>query len=386
VFLELIERANLTLAADSTQVSIERLFEEGDNFRAALQWALTNRGDVTLGQRLTGELWGSFFHRTVRGLSESEGRRWAAAALRLVDEHTPRSVIARLHLTEGQLARTEGNFVQAFASTERAAIEYRALNDSKGIVCAQALMSHALIQLGKRAEAAALLRKNLDLARKLPESQTRDLMFTLRLLAIAEADLESARNYIGEALKIGAATGHKHASAYALQNLAECEFRAGDCESALCHASDALERLIELGSSAVEAKVFALNEISLFLTSLARYDEARSYAYEALHDSRERGMVADFLWSLENIAGIQAFAAAIEPAPWNQYSRAARLLGFADAQRAALGGVRYDFAQPQFDQILSVLHDGLGAEVADQLMRDGAVITEDEATELALTS
>lgn len=385
-FLELVERANLARASGSAQLSIERVTEEGDNFRAALQWSLTNRGDVSLGQRLTGELWGLYFIQIVRGFSLSEGRSWVAAALCLADEQTPKNVVARLHLSNVQIAISASNYAQVFASAERAASEYKALNDSSGIVNAQNFMSHALINLGKRTEAAALLRKNLLLARKLSDSRTSELAWTLRLLASTEGDLAIARNYIGEALEIYAAIGLKHASAYALQNLAECEFRAGDAESALSHASDALERLIDLGSSAVLAKVFALNEISLFLTSLARYDEARSYAIEALHDAWERDMVAHFLWSLENIAGILVLAATNEPGAGADCSRAARVLGFAGARRAALGGLRNDFAQPHFDRIVGLLRDELGGEAAARLMADGATITEDEAIELAMSS
>ena len=73
-------------------------YEEQDNWRAALQWTLIDQGDVLLGQRLAGDL-SPLWHLC----APVEGRRWITTALKLVDEQTPTSILAKLSYAEATI-------------------------------------------------------------------------------------------------------------------------------------------------------------------------------------------------------------------------------------------------------------------------------------------
>jgi tetratricopeptide (TPR) repeat protein len=275
-----------------------------ENFRAALEWALIERGDVLLGQRLTCELsaWPSFRY--------SGARRWIAAALDLVDEQTPTNIFADLTFKAGEISTgtTARQFERELADSERALKLYRALGDSGGVVKAQNNIAHALIYLGRRAEAKALLDANVLLARQLDRAErNRYLPFSLRFLAIAsEHQIDAARAYIAEALQINKVVGGGLEVAGTLLDLGECEFGAGNVEVALRQALDAVAALTTEKRPAAFAQSDAFNQISLYLTTLGRYTEAKAYACRALAIAREHCFDADAVSSLENIAAITA--------------------------------------------------------------------------------
>ena len=104
-YLELAKRFDRAYDTEFEGVWRERSRKELDNWRTALQWALADRGDVVLGQRLAGELaavWCSF--------ASLEGWRWIELAVELIDERTPSNVIARLNGTEAAIAPLLGEF------------------------------------------------------------------------------------------------------------------------------------------------------------------------------------------------------------------------------------------------------------------------------------
>lgn len=51
---------------------------------------------------------------------------------------------------------------------------------------------------------------------------------------------------------------------------------------------------------------------------------------------------------------------------------------------AALASVRYEWVQPQYDQVLAALHDALGTDAVASLLVEGARMTENQAVEAAL--
>jgi predicted ATPase/transcriptional regulator with XRE-family HTH domain len=133
------------------------------NWRAALGWALGERGDVTLGQRLAAArrlMW--------RGLTHAEARRWVRTALELVDELTPPHVVARLEHADAHGASMFGERKVSLAAAERALVRYRALGDALGIAWAQHLAGGSLVCLGRFTEGEALLREALAGARAGP--------------------------------------------------------------------------------------------------------------------------------------------------------------------------------------------------------------------------
>ena len=62
------------------------------------------------------------------------------------------------------------------------------------------------------------------------------------------------------------------------------------------------------------------------------------------------------------------------------YEQAARILGFVDARLAAMGSARAE-EQQEYDRVLNLLGDAVGADALGKLMAAGAAMTEEQAVE-----
>ncbi|MFY9884906.1 MAG: hypothetical protein WAK15_09040, partial [Candidatus Cybelea sp.] len=138
VFLELAEQLQLAFDSGPDEVWCTLVREELSNWRAALHWALTERGDVLLGQRLVGQL-----NVAWRTFARVEGRRWIALALELVDNRTPRSVLAGLAYCEATVSWQLREYQRSLTTCEDAITHYRTVGDSLGVAHAQAIATVA---------------------------------------------------------------------------------------------------------------------------------------------------------------------------------------------------------------------------------------------------
>ena len=62
---------------------------------------------------------------------------------------------------------------------------------------------------------------------------------------------------------------------------------------------------------------------------------------------------------------------------------AAQLLGYVDTRIAALGAVRQYLQQQEYDRVMPILRDTIGAERFEDLMVLGSTMTEERAIETA---
>ncbi len=302
--LGLAEWFNRAFECEPVEIVRERGKHEGANWRAALHWSLTERGDVILGQRLAGQLgpYFSFVLSTARNtffFGHLEGRRWIALALELVEARTPSSAFAALKHAEARIAGSLSEYERELELSHVALKHYRFLGDSLGIVRAQVTLAHALLYLGRRPEAGAVLESALPFGRELGSQCRFSVACLLRLFALAtDDDVERARTYVEEALRIHRELGHESSIAYALLDSSECELAAGNVERALAHATEAL-------ASAPPANAFAecatAYRLSLCLAASRRYDEARDRARAALIPAREYRLDVYAAWILDQI-------------------------------------------------------------------------------------
>jgi predicted ATPase/transcriptional regulator with XRE-family HTH domain len=354
-----------------------RALPEADNFRAALRWALAARGDILLGQRIASELRGASLVFT-----NTEGQRWIAVALELVDGQTPTSLVAALRLAMGYIANTLREYKLELTSGQEALVHYHLLGDTVGIAQSQAFVSRALLCLGRRAEAQALLDEALPGARGLAGRDRLALAMILRLIALAtEGDAIAARPYIAEAIQIIESLGEKALAAAALIDLSVCEFDAGNLEQALRHVSEALAaaRICERP----DVTCLALDMMSVYLIGLARYEEAKKSAREALDIACEYDLDVYAADALEHLAAVATLRSEIatEPEP-RAYAKATRILGFTDACVRASGSARSAFEQ--YHQTLSALRRAMGPEVVASLIAEGAAMTQEQAIDEAM--
>ena len=377
--LDLAERLGRAYDAEPDEVWRALGREELDNWRAALQWTLIERGDILLGRRLVGELtavWQNFV--------PLEGRRWLVRVFELPEEPTPPEILAGFAYAEAIIASQLREYRETLASSESAIARYRMVGDRLGVARAQTLASYALMSLGRVADAAALLRETLEMARNL--DNRRLLAYTLRCLAYigaAEDDFAAARHYVAEALQIYEAMGAKLKAAWAMDDLGEYEFCAGNAELAVSHATRALATFRSFDDMRGGASV--LSNASGYLVSLGRYDEAYGYAREALELAREHHVDALTAHALQNLAAIGALRPRVDPThAAAARGAAARILGFVDARLASMGSARPHAPAQQYVGMLAMLRDALGTDAVASLMADGTSMTQEQAVEEAL--
>ncbi len=377
-YLELATQLDRVFFYEPDEVLQVQAHEELDNWRAALEWTLTNRGEILLGQRLVGEL-SAFWQNT----APVEGRRWLVCALELVDEQTPPSVVARLSYTEATIAMALAETEVQLASSRRAVARYRVVGDSLGIALAQSREVQALFELGRVAEAKSVLQEALPLARSVGNRWL--VAWILRLSGVAslkETDFVAARGYTAEALQYYKAADGKIDVGFTMLQLSGAEFFAGNAELALRHAADALATFRTINHARGVGS--ALTVMATYLISLARHDEAATSAREALYLAREHHLdvhAADALELLGATAALRLQTGAESSLP--AYVRVARILGFCDARLAALGSPRDHVDLDRRDRVLTVLRDRLGADTVAKLMAAGAAMTEEQVVEEA---
>jgi predicted ATPase/DNA-binding XRE family transcriptional regulator len=379
VCLELSEE--LERAFDSGTHGVWRALvgEEVDNWRVALQWALRERGDVALGQRLVGQL-----NTLWRYFARVEGRRWITLALQLVDDRSPPSVLAKLYFAEATAAWGSREYQRSLTRCEDAIAHYRAAGDSLGAARAQEIAALGLEVLGRLPESQALARDVLSMARTANNQMlATGAMRTLAMLSADSGDFTTARHYIADVLHIYELLGAKWDVPNVLNELACIECLAGNAELALQHGNDAFARRgdFEDPSVAIDLRT----DMARYFIDVARYDEAKSHARETLTLARERHQDVYATFALQHLASIAVLQAqlfserAVAVSP-----RAARILGFADARIAQRGSVLRVDERPFYERTLMALRAAIGAEAAAKLMAEGAAMTEEQAVEEAL--
>jgi predicted ATPase/transcriptional regulator with XRE-family HTH domain len=376
-YLGFAEHYAVTRGDEHYTIHYELGRSEVGNWRAAIQWALTERNDVLTGQRLAAELVCSWGEDAVF----SDAKRWVPAALNLVDEQTPRDAIAKLKHAEAVVAmcRYDHHKVQ-LASALEAAAYYREVGDELRLMQTLDIAGGAFNDLGRGSEARPFLEEALQLARKL--GIRRYIVIVLRNFAqleMDERDFVAARALDVEALQYIKAADDQVQLECVLVHLGDLTFHEGhDAESAVRQVTDVLARGRYIYSPrhiTVHARII----LSEYLVALGRYKEAREYALEAVEAARDEHLDAHLARSLGRLAAIAILRPA-EPMKGVQ-ATVARVLGFVDALFTSLAYETERYVQSE--RVFSRLRDTLGADVFATLFAEGATMTEDEAVEAA---
>jgi predicted ATPase len=377
--LALAERCAELLHGMSDREWMASTSVELENWRAALEWALGTRADVVSGQRLTAAL-NVTWHR----LASAEGRRWVRLALELVDERTPDDVAADLDSTDAMLSERHGEVSAALAAAHRAIARYRELGDLKSALRPQMIAGITLIRLGQPDEAETLLVAALKAAREFGRPVTvGNILDKLAVTLAMHGDLDAARAACVEALSIFERLGKTQSAAIAMTTLADIERRAGDVEAALRLVAEALH---SCGSDPdTDTLRSSLNaNMAAYLVALNRFEEARTFAREALDLASRLQNVLLQTWALQHFAAIAALAPHDPVDSMDQLSRGARLHGFVDAQYAALGAPPEPTDGDERERIWAALRAAIPPEDLAFLIERGAATSAEEAFAEAL--
>jgi predicted ATPase/DNA-binding XRE family transcriptional regulator len=354
-----------------SQVQFER-----ENWRAALQWAFGLEGDVLIGQRLVGE----FIDVLYSVETSAEDMRWVKRAMDTCDDGTPSSVRAKLELAQviGSLPLGRLLEEETLDAAERALHLFEEARDPLGVAVAQMFIGEWLIYKRYVAEGESILRAALDVARA--NGAQRLVAYITRTLSVARAfagDLDAAQALMREVLGMYEVAECSRQQAILRVSVAEYVFRAGDAQAALEMTLETVDTLREY--NLLQFISLTLNNAAAYAMALARFDEARSYARDAIILAAEAGFGWQLAWASQHLAAVAALR--LDQADVDHRAGleiAARSLGFSDALFVELGSPRRFTEEQEYDKVLTLLRFELGDEL-DELMREGASWSVDRA-------
>jgi predicted ATPase/DNA-binding CsgD family transcriptional regulator len=334
-YLALAERLDAQLGSASQQGTLQAIYTDYDNFRAAMSWAI-RRGEAEMVLRLTSAL-ATFWYR--RG-QLSEGREWLGAALALADP-APAHMRARAAREASILARAQGDYAQARVLAEESLALCRQLGDKHDIAAALNVLGNIAGEQGDPLQATELYEESLALLREVGDkSSIAGILHNLGLRAADLGQYDRATTLYAESLALCQELGDplKSTMALVLENWALVAHEQGNHRQAAALLKESLVMSWELGSQVSSAYILAgLAAVALaegqperatrlaavvdgLLTATGlqfepnertRYDQTMTAARRALGDPTWQVLWAEGRAMLTE----EAIAYALEPAP-----------------------------------------------------------------------
>ena len=327
-YLSFAESTEPKLRGVDQSVWLNRLEEEHDNLRTALESSKTQEDDR--GLRLARALW-QFWH--IRGYF-SEGRRWLETML--AHSQAPALIRAQALVGAGYLAHRQDDYDGATRLCTQSLALFRTVGDLSG-------MARSLYVLGQVAE--------------------------------YQGHYDSAKNLFAESLALGRQAGDKQRMAVALNSIGEVARCQRDFGAARVSYDESLSLAREIGDMrAVTMALGNLGHVALHERDLDRavalFSEALRLAQQLIH----KIAIAEYL---AGIAGVAVSTA--------QHERAARLLG---AARDLLDHIGTSLAPPdeiEFKFTTDAVRSALSEVSFRRAWEAGRSMLLEEAIEYALT-
>jgi predicted ATPase/DNA-binding CsgD family transcriptional regulator len=407
-YLALAEMVEPEFAGPQQVVWLERLEQEHDNLRAALQWFL-ERGEVEQGikmaLRLAGALrqfwevrghWSEGRTFLERALAESKGvavpvqvkALKAAAHLAFIQSDQDRAEalyeeclvrcrelgdtagIALSLRRLGAIAARRGNLVVASSFTEESLTIGRVVGDKEGIAWALTNLAYTGSQQGEYARACALYEESLDMHRELGNIE--GIIFSLFGLAgtlfLSQGDPAKIHALLEESLALCRELGSQEDTAWALLILGEVFLQQGDAVKARSLLEESLVFSREIEYWHGTAKLLSLLGR---VEALERdYAAARTLYEESLAIGRVVGDRLNIPFYLEGLADVVATQG--DPV-W-----AARLWGTAEALREAMGNPLPSVYRADYERAVTAARAQLGEKAFTKALAEGRSMTPEQ--------
>ncbi len=410
-FFQLAQKAKPELNGPNQQVWFERLEQEIDNSRFALNWLLENDIEVAV-QLASGLFW--FWHTYCYW---SEGREWYQRFLKDQDEqnHLPVIMKAQVLSEAGWLAADDMDTNQSMLLSKQSLALYREVGNRHGMAMALNTLGWIAYYLNDYSHATTLGKESLNLYQELGiNSKFESELTLLGCIARAQGYYDQAMELFKESLKWARDVGGKAEIAYSLSQLGFVAWYQGDLEQAaiLTEESLQLSREIRLGWNVAET----LNTLGDIARTRGEYEQASRFydesnvIWERLGHKREigyllysRGWLArlqgDYihassfftdglrLWQevgdrrhtaecLEGLAGVELGFCKAE--------LSAKLMGTAEIIREETSSPLPPVDRANYELDVAALRSQLGESNFTTAWAEGRAMTVDQAIELAL--
>jgi predicted ATPase/class 3 adenylate cyclase len=368
-YLNVAEQADEAWPSTASNVIIAQLEAELDNFRAAMDWALTKKNDVLVGAGIAGAL-GDVWRFLG---SPKEGARWAELAIEALADSQPSRVTTKAWLAlslNGGMTDLSGQY-----AAERALADAENLGDRKLMALAQLHLGFAFDRRGKFDKAEEAYIKAVPLLRE--TGLTKKLANGLSWWAIlnwVRGNRDEAHRLYTEALALAKSCNDEQLMATVLGNLAELAFTEGDFDKAIAWGEEALAAR-RTGKN-LQGITNSLTNLAAYRLALGQVAAAKEAAREAIRWGREAQTFSLVAFCLQHLAVIAARQ--------GQAVAAAQLLGYVENCVTKLEFLREPTEKWSLDQLMPALRQHLTDEEIKRLGAEGATWAEDRAIEEAL--
>jgi predicted ATPase/class 3 adenylate cyclase/Tfp pilus assembly protein PilF len=370
-FLALAEGAEASSERAEQVQWMERMEQEHDNLRAALEWSKTAEGAKDICVRFAGAL--GYFWEMHGHFSEGRERLFAILSMDITQGQT--AARARLLARAAELAYRQSDY-PATASLAKESLEiYRKIGDQQGIASMLIKSGNAATERGSYATASRFLEEALAIWRELEDKHgTARALISLGWVALRSGDHSLANTRLKEALALSRELGDTRSIGFELSGLGEVALRQGDYVRATQLMEESLELRRQLGNKwGVGVSLGMLGWVAMRERD---WERAIARLGESLQVRQEIGDKGGSAWCLERLAGV-AMAQ-------GQGEKAVRLFGAAAALRSSIGSVIDPADEANYKKNISSLRAKLGYERYKTAWNEGRAMPLEQAIEYAL--
>ncbi len=331
-FLGLVERAEPELSGADQSLWLDRLEEEHDNLRAALEWSKAGPNNGDMGLRLARGLWQFWY---VRG-HYSEGRAWLETTL-AHSRGASASERAKALAGTGFLADRQGDYGGSITLCTESLNAFRGLGDRSGMA---------------------------------------QVLHVMGMVAEHQGDYDRAKSLFMESLDLGRQTGDKRRMAISLNAIGE----VARCQEGYAAARSSYEESLVLSREIGDKRNIAIALGNLGHVALHQADHERA----AMLFRQALGLAQQLVYRLgiaEYLAGLGGVAAAE-----GRYARAARLLASADYLLGFVGGRLEPADRAEYERSVAAIRASLGEAEFEAAWTEGNEMPLEQAIQYALSS
>jgi predicted ATPase len=405
-FVELTDLAGPELYRLNQGVWLNRLDEELDNLRLALEWALAS--DVLSGlQIVAGPVYRFWLFRS----TSRELGNWLAQLLAHDDSASPLHSRA-LAIQSQCIGNTEGNFGKAHRLAEESLEMARSLGDRQGEAFSLSILGGFILLQGSVGEAIPLLEQSLAIYRESGDKVGQ--ASAIDWLAINNPNLQRATAYARDGLALCRELGDLTGVASILTTLSRLTYCQGDFSSPVPWLEEVLSIARQLGDQVREDE--ALITYGTLVYWQGDYPRARSLYEEGIRLGEKIGYHYQNLWAhiylgyalmregdlqtarqffASGIRGMQkadlviGLVFALEGLASlhvknGKAGRSASLFAFADAMRKKMADPRPPIEKDSVERDLETIRSTLSDSDFQRLTVDGQVMTLEDALALAM--
>jgi len=413
-YLRLAEEAEPELGGPQQMVWLERLEQEYDNLRAALQWSLDQaEHGREMALRLGGALRRFWF---VRG-HLSEGRAFLERAL-LGSEGVTASVRAKALTAAARVAFGQGDYARAEVLGEKSLALCRKLGDTGGIAYTLYVLGYIATYRGSLATARPLLEESLALYRKMGDKENvaydlyelaltvsiqgeyarawalceeslkmqralgntwgiiTSLLFSAQVLLESQGDPATIRSLLEEGIALTGEVGDKHLVAWWRQLSGRLSLSQGDAGAARLMLEESLTFYREVGQRQDIAELLSL--LARVAVVQGDHATARTLYEQSLNVVREIGYHVWVAPCLEGLAIVVA-AQESEGASLAGTLWAVRLWGAAQTLRETIGAPMPPVNRADYELAVAAARVRLGQEAFAAAWAGGRTVMPEQA-------